>query len=176
MRELHPELPDVTFDRELILHDKQHELHIAFRGRAHTAGDVVVFCPQSRVVASGDMIHSSLPFIADGYPSEWPVTMRSVAELPFDRLIGGHGGVQQGKEHLLGMAAYIEEFTAAVAKQKNRPLAEVQSSITPSKLTSLSGAYGKNLARNVGGANYIEVLSSGVRTNIAHIYERLGRE
>ena len=51
-----PELPDLTFDRDLILHDKAHDLHLAFRGRAHTMGDVVVFCPQKKVVATGDMI------------------------------------------------------------------------------------------------------------------------
>ena len=113
-----PELPDLTFDRELVLHDKDQDLHLAFRGRAHTSGDVVVFCPQKKVVATGDMIHSLVPFIADGFPREWPGTMRSVAELPFDHLIGGHGPVQHGKTHLHGMAGYIEEITAAVAREK----------------------------------------------------------
>ena len=167
-----PELPDVTFDRELILHDKHRELHIAFRGRAHTSGDVVVFCPQSKVIATGDMIHSSLPFMGDGYPVEWPVTMRSVAELPFDRLIGGHGRVQDGKEHLRGMAAYIEELAETVARHKDRPLAELQSSITPAKLRSLSGDYGKALVQNLGEGS-LEGLADRVRTNIAHVFARL---
>jgi cyclase len=173
MNNYRPELPDVTFDRELILHDKGRELHIAFRGRAHTSGDVVVFCPQSKVVATGDMIHSSLPFIGDAYPAEWPVTMRSVAELPFDYVIGGHGRVQYGKDVLRGMAGYIEELTAAVARDKGRPLAELQAAITPGKLRSLSGDYGKYLLQNAGG-NSLEALAGGVRTNVAHVYERLG--
>jgi cyclase len=173
MNNYRPELPDVTFDRELILHDKGRELHIAFRGRAHTSGDVVVFCPQAKVVATGDMIHSSLPFIADGYPSEWPVTMRSVADLPFDHVIGGHGRVQHGKDILRGMAAYIEEITAAVARDKGRPLAELQAAITPGKLRSLAGEYGQYLVQNSGG-NSVEGLAGGVRTNVAHVYERLG--
>ena len=64
-----PELPDITFDRSLILHDKMQELHLAFRGRGHTAGDVVAFSPQSKVIATGDLLHGWFPFIADGYPS-----------------------------------------------------------------------------------------------------------
>ena len=35
-----------------------------FLGHAHTAGDVVVFCPQKKALSSGDMIHGILPFIA----------------------------------------------------------------------------------------------------------------
>jgi glyoxylase-like metal-dependent hydrolase (beta-lactamase superfamily II) len=173
MNDYTPELPNVTFDRELILHDKHHELHIAFRGRAHTSGDVVVFCPQSKVVATGDMVHGSLPFIGDGYPSEWPGTMRSVTEFPFDYLIGGHGPVQHGQDTLRNMAAYIEEVTARVARHRDKPLAELQSAITPAKLKSLSGEYGKYLMQNLG-VNSIDALSPGVRTNIAHIHGRLG--
>ena len=165
-----PELPDVTFDRELTLHDKDHDLHLAFRGRAHTSGDVVVFCPQRKVVATGDMIHSMVPYIADGFPRDWPVTMRSVAEFPFDNLIGGHGPVQHGKAHLLGMAGYIEEVTAAVARGKDRSLAELQTSITPSRLKSLSGDYGRFLVGNLTSA---DALATGVKGNVAQIYERL---
>ncbi len=116
-----PELPDTTFDRDLILHDKEHELHLAFRGRAHTLGDIVVFCPEKKVVATGDMIHSSLPFIADGYPRDWPKTMRTIAEFPFDHVIGGHGKIQPGKTYLNGMANYIEEITERVASQASKP-------------------------------------------------------
>src|SRR5687768_5467195 len=56
------ELPTVTVDKTMILHDKAHSLHFAFCGRAHTAGDVVIFCPEKRVVATGDMIHGFLPY------------------------------------------------------------------------------------------------------------------
>lgn len=62
------ELPTVTFPKLHVIKDKAHDLHIEFHGHAHTAGDVVVFCPQKRVAATGDMIHGMLPFIADAFP------------------------------------------------------------------------------------------------------------
>jgi cyclase len=177
MKSYTPELPDLTFDRELVLHDKAHDLHLAFRGRAHTEGDVVVFCPQKKVVATGDMIHSLLPYIADGFPHEWPKTMQSVAELSFDHVIGGHGPVQNGKAHLHGMAAYIEEITSAVAREKDKSLTQLQSSITPSTLRSLTGDYGKFVLQNLGAsgsaANAPNALAAGVRGNVAQVYERL---
>lgn len=121
------------------------------------------------------MIHSLVPFIADGFPREWPKTMQSVAELPFDHVIGGHGPVQHGKAYLNGMAGYIEEVTAAVARDKSKPLAQLQASITPATLKSLSGEYGKFLMQNLGasGANPANALATGVRNNIAQVYDRL---
>ena len=171
-----PELPDLTFDRELVLHDKLQDLHLSFRGRAHTAGDVVVFSPKRKVVATGDMIHSFLPFIADGFPQEWPRTMRSVSELPFDNIIGGHGAVQQGKGTLQNMAAYIEEITSAVAREKGKPLAALQSSITPATLKTLSGDYGRFVMKNLSaayGGDPAKALETGVRGNIAQVLSRI---
>jgi len=49
-----------------VLHDPAHELHLLRRGRGHTAGDVIVFCPQKKVVATGDLLHCFLPFLNDG--------------------------------------------------------------------------------------------------------------
>lgn len=176
MANYRPELPNLTFERDLILHDKAHDLHLAFRGRAHTLGDIVVFCPQKKVVATGDMIHSMLPFIGDGYPRDWPKTMHSVAELPFDTLAGGHGPVQRGKDPLRGMASYIEEVTNLVERERSKPLAQLQSSIVPSNLKSLSGDYGKFLLGNFnasGAADPSAALATRVRDNIAQVYDRL---
>ena len=91
------ELPTITFEKSYALPDAAHELHIEFHGHAHTAGDIVVFCPQKRVVASGDMIHGFLPNIADGYPRAWPGTIQSVGQLDFIKILPGHATLQNGR-------------------------------------------------------------------------------
>jgi len=58
-----------------------------------------VFCPQKRVVATGDMVLGTLPFLADCFPMEWPKTIDSVAKLGFDFVAGGHGAVQHGRQN-----------------------------------------------------------------------------
>jgi glyoxylase-like metal-dependent hydrolase (beta-lactamase superfamily II) len=145
MRDYQPELPDVTFSENLVLHDKAHELHLAFRGRGHTAGDVVVFCPQAKVLATGDLLHSWLPYIADGFPREWPGTLRTVRGFEFEHVIGGHGGVQHSRQRLDQFAGYIEELTEAVdaGKRKGLTVEQLQSTITPASLKSLGGGYGE---------------------------------
>lgn len=183
MRNYTPELPNVTFDRDLVIHDKVHDLHLAFRGRAHTAGDIVVFCPQKKVVATGDMLHGFAPFVGDGYPLEWPRTLLHVAEMPFDQVAGGHAGVQQGRERLYQMAGYIEEVTEAVVvgRRAGKPVVKIQEEVTPESLKSLGrGGYGDYLVEsntkyrpNPPGSR--PDLRELVRTGVAQTYAALER-
>jgi glyoxylase-like metal-dependent hydrolase (beta-lactamase superfamily II) len=185
MRNYNPELPNVTFDRDLIIHDKAHDLHLAFRGRAHTSGDVIVYCPQKKVIATGDTLHGFSPFIADGYPTEWQKTLLYFAEFPFEHVIGGHAAVQHTRARLYQVGNYITELTDLIAKDKakHRTLAQIQQSITPDKLKSLAdGGYGKYIQDSlirfqvpIPGEDSSTVLSSAVQTNIAEIYAALER-
>jgi glyoxylase-like metal-dependent hydrolase (beta-lactamase superfamily II) len=185
MQNYAPELPNVTFRDDLVLHDKAHDIHLAFRGRGHTAGDIVVFCPQKKVMAAGDLLHCFFPYIDDGYPREWPRTLRSAGEFEFTEAIGGHGPVQNGHDRLNQMAAYIEELTAAVenGKREGRTVEELERAITPAQLRSLqNGGYGEFVAEATrrGDAESVlkapaAILADGVKSNVAAVYKSLER-
>jgi glyoxylase-like metal-dependent hydrolase (beta-lactamase superfamily II) len=182
MRSYTPELPDITFSDSYVIKDSAHDLHIEFHGRAHTAGDVVVFCPQKRAVATGDAVIGFLPNIADGYPREWPRTINSIGQLAADRLMPGHGPVQQNHQRMTQFKNYIEELNAVVetGKKAGKPLAELVKSITPASLKSLQangfGAYvGDNLNKltvYVGSKTPVE---DRLGANIEAIYKNLDR-
>lgn len=176
------ELPNVTFDQNLVIHDRAHELHLAFRGRGHTAGDIVVFCPQKKVIAAGDLLHGFLPYIGDGYPREWPRTLDAIGEFGFESVIGGHGEPQRSRERLPQMRAYIAELTEAVAggKQQSRTVEQLQKEIKPATLKSLGGRYGEYVAGQLGtygGAHGTpaEVLAEALKENVASAYRALER-
>ena len=185
MKNYAPELPTLTLETDLVIHDKAHDLHIAFRGKGHTAGDVVVYCPQKKVIATGDLLHSFAPYILDGYPKLWPSTLRTVAKFDYTHVIGGHGGVHTSKLQGQQMAAYIEDLSEQVAILKDRriSLADVKKQIDPSKLKSLTrDGYGDFLATSLlkyrfikPGTTHAQVLSEAVAGNIDHIYEFLDR-
>jgi cyclase len=176
------ELPTITFDKSYVLQDLAYELHIEFHGHAHTAGDVVVFCPQKRVVATGDMIHGSLPFIADGYPHAWPGTIQSVGRLDLTKVLPGHGSLQEGRTVMSNMANYIEELTGKVEEGKKAGLtvAELQKRITVASLKSLaSNGYAQYIQhsndRLTPHFGALPPLQDGVDTNISEIYKNLDR-
>jgi glyoxylase-like metal-dependent hydrolase (beta-lactamase superfamily II) len=184
MRNVPVELPNVTFDDLLTLHDKAHDLYLSFRGRGHTAGDIVVFCPSKQVVASGDLLHSFFPTIGDGYPRDWPGTLRSIQQLEFQRVIGGHGSVLESRQRADQMRAYLEEMVEIVAraKQDGIPLERVQQTVTPVSLKTLQGGYGDYLTDSVKKHDFrvqlstpAEVMARGVRDNIIAVYRNLER-
>ena len=181
MKDYAPELPDVTFDRGLILHDKDHELHLVFCGKAHTAGDIMVWSPSRKVIATGDVLHGSTPFIADGYPKLWPIALLRIAEMQFDHVIGGHAAVQQSRAPLYQMSAYIDELADVIGrgKQAGRSIEELQTTYTPATLKSLQGPYREYLLQ---APKYMEVapadapeqwLANGVKSNITDVYRTI---
>jgi cyclase len=184
MRNVAVELPDVTFDDQLTLHDKAHDLHLSFRGRGHTAGDIVVFCPAKKVIASGDLLHSFFPTIGDGYPRDWPKTLRSIETLEFQQAIGGHGGVLQSPQRAAQLRNYLEELLEIVARAKHdgTPLDALQQTVTAASLKSLQGGYGDYLAGEVKKRDFrvqlnthAEVLARGVRDNLSSVYRNFDR-
>ena len=185
MEDFTPELPNLTVDRDLIIHDKAHDLHLAFRGRGHTAGDVVVFCPQKKVVATGDLLHGFFPFIGDGYPLDWPNTLLQVAQLDFTQIAGGHGPVSP-RDRVYRMANYIEEVTEAVVRGKRagKNRQQLEAEITPDKLRTIAdGGYGHETSESIRKLRQLPpplssaeaVAADSVRTNVGHIFTALDR-
>lgn len=185
MRNYAPELPNITFCQHLSIHDRSHELHLAFRGRGHTGGDIVVYCEEKKVIATGDLLHGFLPYLGDGYPLEWPRTLRSVADFDFQQAIGGHGGVQHTRDRLDQMAGYIQELAEAVVqgKKAGRTVAQLQAAITPATLKTLeAGGYGRfvseNLVKYYGDFEMdtpAEALAKAVQENVAGTFTALER-
>lgn len=179
-------LPTVTFDRTMVLHRGGREVHLMFLGRAHTAGDVVAYIPSERVIATGDLMHGLLPYMGDGFPDEWPATLRALEALEFDRVIPGHGSVQQGKSVLAEFRAYVEEVTEKVSRgvERGTPLDELKKSIVPGELASLNaGGTRRRVEHELGalfaGEKPSEMLEQNVASNVGEVFtyftERKGR-
>jgi glyoxylase-like metal-dependent hydrolase (beta-lactamase superfamily II) len=177
MKNFSPVLPSITFDKKYVIKDKAHDIHVEFHGRAHTAGDVAIYCPQRRVVATGDMILGFTPFIADGYPKDWPKTIDSVSKLEFDYILPGHGRVQQGRQRMNNLRDYIEEVTQRVeaGKKAGQSVADLQKNITAASLKSLQADGYVEFLLGPGAPNAMATMQTRVNTNIQHIYDRLDK-
>ena len=152
MRPARVTLPTMTFDHRLVIHRGGREIHLLFLGRAHTAGDVVAYIPSERVVATGDLMHGLLPYMGDGFPDEWPATLRALEALEFDRVIPGHGSIQEGKSVLAQFRGYVEEITEKVARgiERGQTLDELKKTITVDTLASLkAGGAGARVEREI---------------------------
>lgn len=99
-RQVHITPATVTFTDRLTLHRGEREIQIRYLGPGDTHGDAVVYLPQDRVVATGDMVVHPIPYGFSRHPLEWVQTLDSLAALDFDILIPGHGDVQRDKSYL----------------------------------------------------------------------------
>ncbi|HZS33482.1 MAG TPA: MBL fold metallo-hydrolase [Methylomirabilota bacterium] len=116
VRALRPALPTLAFERAMRMFRGDREIHLLHLGRAHTEGDVFVYLPKERVVVTGDAVIGWTPYMGDGYPQDWPATLRRLEQLDFDRMIMGHGQVA-GREWLRTFRSYVEDLVEAVRQE-----------------------------------------------------------
>lgn len=122
-------MPTMTVDSRLILHRDSRTVEILWLGRAHTDGDLFVFLPKEKVLATGDALHGWTPTMRDSYPYDWIQTLDTAEKLDFEYVIGGHGEVMHGKQKFelwkqyfrdlleSTTAAYVEGATMEEAKK-----------------------------------------------------------
>jgi glyoxylase-like metal-dependent hydrolase (beta-lactamase superfamily II) len=101
--------PAVTFKTNMTLHRGGREIQLLYLGRGHTDTDVVVYLPQQRIIATGDLMESQISYMGDSYPDEWIATLDRLRAMDFDTVMPGHGVVFKGKTKIEVFQAYLRE-------------------------------------------------------------------
>jgi glyoxylase-like metal-dependent hydrolase (beta-lactamase superfamily II) len=106
------------------------EIQLHVLGRAHTNGDLFIYLPKEKVVASGDALIDWMPFMNDGYPEDWINTLTALDKLDFTTIVPGHGDVRP-KSQLAFFRGYFVDLIAAVKKAAagGATLAEMQTKV-----------------------------------------------
>lgn len=120
--------PDVTFDDRLTidLGGGRGEVVLQYCGRGHTAGDIVVWLPEPRVLFAGDLVEAQAAlYTGDAFHADWSgSTLDTVSGFRAEALVGGRGpvargsaavaaAVEQTRDFLLVMRARVGEVHAA---------------------------------------------------------------
>src|SRR5206468_906063 len=115
LKQMKPALPTRTVATTLTLKEAGREIQLHALGRGHTNGDLYIYLPKEKVVATGDALIDWMPFLNDGYPEEWVQTLSALEKLDFTHIIPGHGEVVP-KAHLTFFRGYLTDLIAAVKK------------------------------------------------------------
>lgn len=92
--------PTLTFTDRIDIDLGHREVQVKFLGRGNTAGDAVVYLPREKIIVAGDLLVEPLPYVGDGYPSEWIETLHRLAELDAIAIVPGHGAIMHDKAYL----------------------------------------------------------------------------
>jgi cyclase len=100
-------IPDTTVQDRLTLTLGGRQIRFLHPGRAHTAGDLVMWLPQDSLVATGDIVTAPVPLMQSPYVREYTGTLDSIRALGFRTLVPGHGAVQRDGAYVELLAALI---------------------------------------------------------------------
>jgi len=111
--------PNVSFDRELNV-DLGHRLvQIRFLGRGHTAGDTIVYLPNEKILASGDLLVHPVPYLFGDISVDHANTLQLMSQLDVETIVPGHGEVLHGKDYIYQVMEFLKAVNAAVEREIN---------------------------------------------------------
>jgi glyoxylase-like metal-dependent hydrolase (beta-lactamase superfamily II) len=93
-----PGVPPITYTQDAAVSLGGADVELHYVGRGHTEGDTIVYFPDLKAMATGDLfvVLDRVPVIdyANGGSSlEWPKTIDNIMKYDFDTVIPGHGPV-----------------------------------------------------------------------------------
>lgn len=108
--------PTTTLSQRMTLHRGGREIRLLYFGRGHTGGDVVVYLPAEKVVATGDLLTAGLSYMGDGYLEEWDDTLEELKGLDFEWILPGHGEAYREKERIDYFQTYLRDLSKKIAQ------------------------------------------------------------
>ena len=79
------------FDTKRVLGDRLRPVELWFLGNGNTDGDLIGWLPKQRIVATGDLVVSPIPYGFDSYGASWQSVLDKLIAMHARVIIPGHG-------------------------------------------------------------------------------------
>ena len=106
--------PTITVADSMVLHRGDRSIVIRHPGRANTRGDLIVYLPRERILATGDIVVSPVPYAFGSFLGEWVAVLRGLRGYPVEVIVPGHGDVQRDWKYVDGLAELFEQTLVRV--------------------------------------------------------------
>jgi cyclase len=103
--------PNITIDRRIVIDLGGRTVEVAFLGRGNTAGDAIVYVPDAKLLATGDLLVAPTPYAIGSFIDEWIVTMKALSAYDANVIIPGHGEVQHDKQYMQLVTQALESLS-----------------------------------------------------------------
>ena len=107
MGELIPQLkdinyvgPNVTFTDQMNIDLGGREVKVFWVGNANTAGDALVYVPDQKFLATGDVLVWPTPYATNSYIGSWINVMDKLLAMDLSTIVPGHGPVMHDKSYM----------------------------------------------------------------------------
>jgi glyoxylase-like metal-dependent hydrolase (beta-lactamase superfamily II) len=93
--------------------------------KGHTAGDIMVWIPQDRVLFGGDIVFDGrLPFLGSGFSKSWLRCLDRIGEMDPLYLLPGHGKPMLSKERIRERVRWTRKYISDLRKTIRRMIEE----------------------------------------------------
>lgn len=153
LKQLKVALPNETFDRHLTIHSDNDTLEVFFAGKGHSDGDVFVYDPKRKVIATGDALTGWVPTMGDASIYDWMQQLKTIEDLDFKYVIGGHGDVLSGKDRFDLWRKYFADLLAetAASAASGASLDDVKSHVIPVLLARYGTQFPSDFSKTIVG-------------------------
>ncbi len=116
--------PTTTFSDMMTVYLGKRRVDIMKLGRAHTAGDAVIWVPDREVMFTGDIVeYHSACYCGDGHFNDWPETLAHIAAFEPKAIAPGRGDALVGEEMVTKAIASTADFVRSTYKPVERIVA-----------------------------------------------------
>lgn len=155
-----PNPPVITFTNQLRLHVGDHTFHL-INMPGHTPYQAAIVIEEEGVVFTSDNIFCKVhTWLQEADPGRWHQALRSLAALPHDTFVPGHGPVCD-KRYLAEQSAWIDEWVDYVRTGVERGMTRDEA---VERLTDLTDRYPMDVEQD-GMAPMV------MRLNVANLYD-----
>lgn len=115
--------PNLTFSEELTVDLGNREVQIKHLGRGNTAGDAIVYLPKEKILLTGDLLVSPVPYLFGGYPAEFVKTLERLASLDAQTTVPGHGEIFRGgagKAYINQVHDFLKAVVTQISQETHR--------------------------------------------------------
>lgn len=103
--------PTTTFSDSITVYLGKRRVDIMKLGRAHTAGDAVIWVPDQEVMFTGDIVeYHSACYCGDGHFGDWEDTLMNIAAFAPKAIAPGRGDALIGEEMVAKAIAATADF------------------------------------------------------------------
>lgn len=103
--------PTTTFSDAMTVYLGNRRVEIKQIGRAHTAGDSVIWVPDEQVMFSGDIVeYKSACYCGDGHFADWGGTLDAIKAYNPEAIAPGRGDALVGYDHVDAALASTRDF------------------------------------------------------------------
>ena len=105
--------PTTTFSRAMTVYLGNRRVDILHLGRAHTAGDAVIWVPDQEVMFSGDIVeYRSACYCGDGHFADWGATLDAISAFEPASIAPGRGDALLGRDRVRAAIQSTRDFVA----------------------------------------------------------------